>query len=295
MTVITLVAIAVIGAIVALMWPTITNTIKGLWTGGNSDTCTSYDAYGNCTVSNETTDQQLAKVNPIRYRGYYYDVETQLFYCNSRYYSPELCRWISPDSIEYLDPESINGLNLYCYCYNNPIMYVDDMGNLPVPVDVITSIIGYSADLYSFCLKMSLKSMPELSMAVAKKMARKAGHIQSARSYIRARHSNIVKTQNLSKGAKNFSKHFGRAVLVADILWSAGENYVSGDPNWVSDSVVDAVVSVGIYALGCIPYVGWALAIGATILTEVFDDEIEELKDLFAEEWNDFWSFSWAN
>ena len=58
-------------------------------------------------------------------------VETQLFYCNSRYYSPELCRWISPDSIEYLDPESINGLNLYCYCYNNPISYSDPSGNLP--------------------------------------------------------------------------------------------------------------------------------------------------------------------
>ena len=78
------------------------------------------------------------------------------------------------------------------------------MGNLPVPVDVITSIIEYFADLYSFGLKMSLKSMPELSMSVAKKMARKAGHIQSARSYIRARHSNIVKTHNLSKGVKNF-------------------------------------------------------------------------------------------
>ena len=58
-------------------------------------------------------------------------METQLFYCNSRYYSPELCRWISPDSIEYLDPESINGLNLYCYCYNNPISYSDPSGNLP--------------------------------------------------------------------------------------------------------------------------------------------------------------------
>lgn len=57
--------------------------------------------------------------------------ETGLFYCNSRYYSPELCRWISPDSIEYLDPESVNGLNLYCYCYNNPISYSDPSGNLP--------------------------------------------------------------------------------------------------------------------------------------------------------------------
>ena len=58
-------------------------------------------------------------------------IETQLFYCNSRYYSPELCRFISPDSIEYLDPESINGLNLYCYCMNNPIMFSDPDGHLP--------------------------------------------------------------------------------------------------------------------------------------------------------------------
>ena len=64
------------------------------------------------------------------YKGYYYDVETNLYYCKSRYYSPELCRWISPDSIEYLDPESINGLNLYCYCMNNPIMYADPSGHM---------------------------------------------------------------------------------------------------------------------------------------------------------------------
>ena len=80
-----------------------------------------YDAWGNCTIKN-TTNYTIANINPIRYRGYYYDIETQLFYCNSRYYSPELCRWISPDSIEYLDPQSINGLNLYCYCMNNPVM-----------------------------------------------------------------------------------------------------------------------------------------------------------------------------
>ena len=73
----------------------------------------------------------IGVINPFRYKGYYYDVETQLFYCNSRYYSPELCRFISPDSIEYLDPESINGLNLYCYCMNNPIMYADPSGHMP--------------------------------------------------------------------------------------------------------------------------------------------------------------------
>ena len=42
-----------------------------------------------------------------------------------------------------------------------------------------------------------------------------------------------------------------------------------------------------------IPFVGWALAIGATALVEFFDEEIEEFKDWFAEGWNEFWSFSW--
>ena len=261
----------------------------------------SYDAWGNVsTIIHEDTnpnevDRKIVGINPYRYKGYYIDIETGLYYCNARYYDPKIYQWIQRDSIEYLDNESLDGLNLYCYCYNNPIMYVDNFGNLPVQVDVITSIIGYSADLYSFILKESLKSMPELSMSIAKKMARKARHIQSARGYIKTRHSNIVNTKNLRNNVQKFSKYFGKVVLVADILWSVGENYFSGDPNWVSDSVVDVGITIGIYALGSIPYVGWALAIGATILTKVFDDEIEEFKDWFAKKWNDFWSLSRAS
>ena len=87
-----------------------------------------YTAYGEVQVE-PITVTNVSTYNSFLYKGYYYDVETQLFYCNSRYYSPELCRWISPDSVEYLDPESINGLNLYCYCMNNPIMYVDPSGH----------------------------------------------------------------------------------------------------------------------------------------------------------------------
>ena len=50
-------------------------------------------------------------------------------YCQTRYYSPELCRWISADTIEYLEPETINGLNLYCYCLNNPVNQFDKTGH----------------------------------------------------------------------------------------------------------------------------------------------------------------------
>ena len=64
------------------------------------------------------------------------------FYCNSRYYSPELCRWISPDSIEYLDPESINGLNLYAYCGNAPVNKYDPTGHFALTTFGIWAIVG---------------------------------------------------------------------------------------------------------------------------------------------------------
>ena len=95
-----------------------------------------YDAWGNHKVYNEFGVENsdvdfIGNINPIRYRGYYFDKETGLYYCNSRYYSPELCRWISADSIDYLDPESINGLNLYAYCGNDPINKYDPTGHFP--------------------------------------------------------------------------------------------------------------------------------------------------------------------
>ena len=55
------------------------------------------------------------------YKGYIYDVETGFYYCNSRYYSPELRRFIQPKNVSNLNPSSINGLNLYSYANNNSI------------------------------------------------------------------------------------------------------------------------------------------------------------------------------
>ena len=88
-----------------------------------------YDAWGNCTIASGTTNQIIARANPIRYRGYYYDVETELYYLNARYYSPIWRRFISPDDTAYLDSESVNGLNLYAYCNNDPVNYADPSGH----------------------------------------------------------------------------------------------------------------------------------------------------------------------
>ena len=90
-----------------------------------------YDVYGKLLSTTGSLANTIGIYNPFRYKGYYYDVETGMFMMGHRYYSPELCRFIQPDDIEYLDPSSINGLNLYCYCMNNPIMYVDPSGHMP--------------------------------------------------------------------------------------------------------------------------------------------------------------------
>ena len=92
-----------------------------------------YDAWGNHAVLDangaDITDvNHIGVLNPFRYRGYFYDVETGLYYLQTRYYDPEIGRFITIDGISYLDPETINGLNLYAYCGNNPVMYTDPNG-----------------------------------------------------------------------------------------------------------------------------------------------------------------------
>ena len=89
-----------------------------------------YDAFGNCTTVYGLASS-IGKYNPIRYRGYYCDIETNWYFLNARYYAPELRRFISPDDTAYLDPESVNGLNLYCYCGNDPVNYADPSGHFP--------------------------------------------------------------------------------------------------------------------------------------------------------------------
>lgn len=94
-----------------------------------------YDAWGNHDVldaSGEIDDDMhsIGNLNPLRYRGYYYDAETGMYYLQSRYYDPETCRFISPDSVEYLSPAASSRLNPYAYCGNNPALYFAECGKM---------------------------------------------------------------------------------------------------------------------------------------------------------------------
>ena len=125
------------------------NVVEILDSLGNTVVKYVYDAWGNHKVLNpdgteNTAEDFIGNINPIRYRSYYYDTETKLYYLNARYYDPEVCRFISPDDISYLDPETIGGTNLYSYCNNNPVMYVDPTGKFPILALVlgITALVG---------------------------------------------------------------------------------------------------------------------------------------------------------
>ena len=86
----------------------------------------SYDPWGKLLSSSGT----LADVNPLRYRGYYYDSETGFYYLQSRYYDPATGRFINADSYASTDATGLLSTNMFAYCENNPVMRVDPTGEL---------------------------------------------------------------------------------------------------------------------------------------------------------------------
>ena len=86
-----------------------------------------YDAWGNVMAMTDTTGIGIAAINPIRYRGYYYDSETGLYYLSSRYYDPQVGRFINADG--YVSTgQDITGYNMFTYCGNNPVSRIDMTG-----------------------------------------------------------------------------------------------------------------------------------------------------------------------
>lgn len=87
-----------------------------------------YDAYGNIVdIDSESGYSTLAEINSYRYRGYRYDSEISMYYLNSRYYNPEVGRFINSD-VMLGQTKDLSSTNMYLYCANNPIMYVDEDG-----------------------------------------------------------------------------------------------------------------------------------------------------------------------
>ena len=95
----------------------------------------SYDPWGKVTVQNpngtaNTSSTFVGNINPLRYKGYYYDTETGFYYLQSRYYDPAIGRFINADAFATTDVLGLLSTNMFAYCENNPISRFDPTGEL---------------------------------------------------------------------------------------------------------------------------------------------------------------------
>lgn len=178
-----------------------------------------YDSFGNIVAITDTSNTNLGKENPFIYKDYYYDFESSMYYCKTRYYIPEWCRWLNADDVSYLDPSSINGLNLFAYCNNNPIMMVDHDGNAPkwlrniligVGVIVAAAVVG-SLIVASCGSATPLLSLIGTSLVTGFKIAAVAGVT-----------SGVIRT------GRSLVKNIGEENSFGDTMVNAGKSFLEG-------------------------------------------------------------------
>ena len=236
-----------------------------------------YDAWGNHVIvdgnGNDVTSG-VGLLNPFRYRGYYYDTETDLYYLQTRYYDPEAGRFLSQDDVSYLAPDNINGLNLYAYCANNPIKNIDALGcflqkNVPNGIDIISII-----DI-----------ILSTSMAYMYSVANMANRIDVLKMVV-----------NMSSGLANATRFLGYVSVAVNTILNVITNIrngVSAD-RIASDVIVDVAIGAGSIwlsaALGSmmgswLPGIGNLIgAVAGFVIGLVFymmDDVVVQIKNAF--------------
>ena len=108
------------------------NVIAIINSSGNQVVGYRYDAWGNVLTVSGSMSTTLGKENPLRYRGYVFDRETNLYYLESRYYNPKTGRFLNADGYTATG-QGFVGNNMYAYCLNNPVNWMDESGDLARP------------------------------------------------------------------------------------------------------------------------------------------------------------------
>ena len=151
------------------------NDVIGLLdSAGNQVVTYTYDTWGRVLTSEDKTPQKIGSKNPFRYREYFYDEECKWYYLQSRYYDPSLRRFINADDMDVLEVEqgSLNQYNLYAYCLNNPVNYVDEDGNIAVAMSMSAVGIGISSGaLMSSISAIAVAAIPVIAVGILVEVA----------------------------------------------------------------------------------------------------------------------------
>ncbi len=153
-----------------------------------------YDAWGNHTSiwHNSSGNNIYAMYNPFRYRGYYYDAETDFYYLQSRYYDPVTGRFLNADGYINANGDLI-GFNMYAYCSNNPVMYVDPTGESLFTILLAILVISVCTLALVGCSQEPLpySSADEAAMAFA-------NDTYSSSLYIRHEYGTVIYSKTIN-------------------------------------------------------------------------------------------------
>lgn len=248
-----------------------------------------YDAWGVCTVVSDTTEEGIASINPYRYRSYYYDEETKLYYLQSRYYDPEVGRFLNADSVEWITTKgSILEKNMFIYCQNDCVNKADEFGfggvdaildALSLCIDIIVTIIESFASFYNKERKALEKSLKLLT----KKQKKSLKQIKELQ-------------EEIHKKSKKLG-WIGKALTIFSVISCLTNICTSGDevPSIIAEMFIECFVAIIEFGAGelfemigkLFPYIGIFLSFLAGwlvsyMLEQYFDDDrIKKIKRKF--------------
>ena len=175
-----------------------------------------YNAWGKITAQG---NDPLYEQNPFRYRGYYYDEETGFYFLNSRYYDPQVKRFISADCL-FVAGDAITGANMYAYCDNNPVMRVDPTGMKSELWELSAAIAigGLMAAAFQLLYKIALWNNKDYipSDAEADALVQMLDFLHTIGQFIKPGYENVVNVVNALTafviGLENIWLHIDEAV-----------------------------------------------------------------------------------
>ena len=165
-----------------------------------------------------SAEGDLAEINPLRYRGYYYDSETGFYYLRSRYYDPENHRFINADTYASTDSGDAISCNMFAYCNNNLVVFLDSTGMYSI--SAVTTLVSTDNDIATYTTTITSDSRYELLGFIS------LGSIENYKFTYVVSNTGVITFDNTQEDAKYLAKGNEGAVrltLAAEMMRVAKE------------------------------------------------------------------------